>query len=214
MRLALHHSERIIRWLIRAIDFLLCQLTGIMEFDHSEDTLIRIEFERTMREVWLPDGTHLQPGDVVIELHFWNEHLLRIPSWGPNFCWARVTRRRALQSLCCLARYMRTDHRCDEVKALRIMPAVRGGRRAHVLTRIAARHGFEADRDDAAELAGSPLFRLFDNLWLWLLAWTFNPTSLKGWRFDRRRRQFWMSRARFMALYGDQADGPVRAPST
>ena len=115
------------------------------------------------------------------------------------------TRRRAAQSLHGLARHMRTHRRCDDIKALLIRPALAGGgRRASVLTQIVARHGFEVAVDVDAVSAGSWLFHSLDNVWLWFLAWTFNAGSLRSWRFDRRRREFWMSRARFIALYGGE----------
>lgn len=201
-----HLSQRALRWLIRGIDFLARQITGIVDFDSSEDGLVRIELGRVKREVPLADGTRLHPGDAVVVLHFWNERLLLTPSWGPGLRWATVTRRRTVRSLRRLARYMRDD-RCNEIKALRIEPALTGGRRASVLTRIVAKHGFEAGPDADAAVGGSWLYRFFDNLWLWLLAWTFNPVTLKGWRFDRRRREFWMSRERFIALYGGDPAG-------
>lgn len=201
------HLSLILRWLIRAIDFLLRRLMGIVEFDSAEDSLIRVEFGQAVRGVRLADGTHLQPGDAVLELHLWNEHLLSLPSWQSNLRWATVMRRRAAQSLRSLARHMRTDHRCDDIKALLIRPALAGGRRASVLSRIVARHGFEVAVDVDAVSAGSWLFRSLDNLWLWFLAWTFNPASLRDWRFDRRRSEFWMSRARFVSLYGGESAG-------
>jgi hypothetical protein len=46
---------------------------------------------------------------------------------------------------------------------------------------------------------------MFDNLWMSLLAWTFNPVSRERWRSDRRRREFWISRARFLARFGGNA---------
>jgi hypothetical protein len=71
-----HLSQLILRWLIRAIDFLLRRLMGIVELDSAEDSLIRIELRQAVRGVRLADGTHLQPGDAVLELHLWNAHLL------------------------------------------------------------------------------------------------------------------------------------------
>jgi hypothetical protein len=52
-----HLSQPALRWLIRAIDLLLRQLMGIVELDGGEDSLIRVEFGRAIRDVRLADGT-------------------------------------------------------------------------------------------------------------------------------------------------------------
>ena len=51
----------------------------------------------------------------------------------------------------------------------------------------------------------SAILRFLDNIWAWLLTWTYNPRALAGWRFNRTRAEFWMSRARCLASYGDGA---------
>jgi hypothetical protein len=190
---------------VRAIDLLLRRLGGIVEFDRDEDAVLRIALTRAARAVTLADGTALRPGDAVIEVHFWNERLrlgaFRAP-WAANLRWAATMRRRAVQSLRRLAQRLETDPGLQQVKALHVAPAIAGGRRTRVFARVLRRHGFEVAFDADAAEAGSWLFRRADNLWLWLLAWAFNPRSLRDWRFDRRRREFWMSRARFIALYG------------
>jgi hypothetical protein len=201
------------RWLIRGIDWLVRRFKGIVEFDRSEDGLICIALVRVEQEARLADGTHLQPGDAVVELHLWNEHLLRVPPRGSDLRRAMALRRGALGSLRRLAAYMLADRRFDDIKALRIEPALAGVRAATMLTRIVARYGFEVALDGSAAPAGSWLFRMFDNLWMSLLAWTFNPVSRERWRSDRRRREFWISRARFLARFGSNAasdgvDGP------
>lgn len=198
------------RWLIRGIDWLVRRFKGIVEFDSREDGLIRIGFVRVDEEVLLADGTHLHPRDTAVELHLWNEHLLRIPARGRDLGRPMVIRRRVIESLSRLAAHMIADRRFDHVKALRIEPALAGPRAAVMLTRIVARYGFEVAPDGAGPPAGSWLFRVFDNLWMSLLAWTFNPVGRERWRSDRRRRQFWISRARFIARFGgDGVAGPA-----
>ena len=130
---------------------------------------------------------------------------MRVPSRGGDLGRAMTLRRRVLESLRRLAAYMLADRRFDGVKALRIEPALSGARAATMLTRIVARYGFEAALDGGVPPAGSLLFRTFDNLWMSALAWTFNPFTRTSWRSDRRRREFWISRARFIARFG--ADG-------
>jgi hypothetical protein len=201
------------RWLIRGIDWLVRRFKGVVEFDRSEDGLIRIGFVRVGEEARLGDGTHLYPRDMVVELHLWNEHLVLIPAHGRDLGRAMVIRRRVIESLRRLAAHMIADPRFDPVKALRIEPALAGARAATMLTRIVARYGFEVACDGGATPAGSWLFRIFDNLWMSLLTWTFNPVSRERWRSDRRRREFWISRERFLARFGGHPDNASDRPS-
>ncbi len=190
-------------WLIRGIDWLVRRCKGIVEFDASADGFISIAFIRADAALRLADGTALAPGDQVVELHLSNERLLRIPAGGADLGRALALRSGVLQSLRRLAALMPADRRFDAVAALRIEPALAGARAASVLSRIIARYDFAPASDGEDGPAESWLFRLFDNLWISLLAWTFNPVSRrKGWRADRRRRQFWISKTRFLARFG------------
>jgi len=198
-------------WLIRGIDWLVRRCKGIVEFDTSPDGLISIAFIRADAALRLADGTALAPGDQVVELHLSNERLLRIPPGGADLGRAVALRSGVLHSLRRLAAVMAADQRFDAVMALRIEPALAGARAARVLSRIIAKYDFAPAPDGAEAAAQSWLFRLFDNLWMSLLAWTFdpgegNPVEGKGWRkrwrSDRRRRTYWISRTRFLARFG------------
>jgi hypothetical protein len=193
--------ERGLRWSIRWIDWLLRRIAGIVEFCDNPDAVFRLAIGQADRVLRLSDGNTLQPGDAVAELHLWNEHLFPVPVHRPNLRWAVTMRRQATQSLRQLAALLLTDRRFDDVKALRFQPASIGGRRRATLNRILARYGFEANAE--AQPQRSWLHRYGDNFWLWMMAWTFNPDrSGEDWRFDRRREEFWISRGRFIVLYG------------
>lgn len=198
--------ERGLRWSIRSIECVLRRVRGIKEFGDRSDAVFRLAIGKVNRPVRLSEGNTLQPGDVVGELHLWNEHLLLARARRPDLLWAVTIRRRMSESLRHLAAYLLANHRFDEVKALRIQPASVGGRREATVTRILARYGFEANHQADAKRQPSWLYRYGDNFWLWLMSWTFNPSrSREDWRFDRRRNEFWISRARFIALYGSSA---------
>jgi hypothetical protein len=201
-----------LRQLIRGIDACLRRGIGIVEFEQGEDALVRIGAGRAERDTQLSDGTRIQPDDPVLELHFWNEHLMTLPSAGPTLRWAVTTRRQVTRSLHRLAAYLQRAPDLREVKALRIRPAFAGRDLARNLDWIVAKHGFEVatDQHDPARPVGA--YRWLDNLWLWLLTWTFNPRSLRGRRFRRTRQEFWMSRAKFIALYGEPREAAREQP--
>src|SRR5262249_36525095 len=173
-------SERAPRQFIRGIDALLRRRLGIVEFEQGADALLRVGVGRADRDVTLSDGTRLRPDDDVLEIHFWNEHLLALPPAGATLRWAAVMRRHAVRSLHRLAHYLRTAPDLRGVKALRIRPAFASRNLARNLGWIVARHGFEGISDGGPEMPGSEARRWLDSLWVWLLTWTYNPRSLRG----------------------------------
>jgi hypothetical protein len=120
------------------------------------------------------------------------------------------TRRQVARSLHRLAAYLQRAPNLREVKALRIRPAFAGRNLARNLTWIVAKHGFESAEGQRDPVPPMRAYRWLDSLWLWLLTWTFNPRSLRGRRFRRMRQEFWMSRGKFIALYGEPSEQAVR----
>jgi len=205
--------SQMLRKLIRGIDACLRRGIGIVEFEHSDEALLRIGVALAEREVRLSDGTRLRAGDALLELHLWNEHLPIPPSSDPTLRWAASTRRQVTRSLRRLAAHLQATRDLREVRALRIKPAFAGRSFARNLDWIAARHGFEIVADRGKQASASGAYRWLDSLWVWLLTWTFNPRSLGGHRFRRTRQEFWISRERFIALYGEPCETarePVR----
>ena len=113
------------------------------------------------------------------------------------------TRRQVTRSLHRLAAHLQRVPGLREVKALRIRPAFAGRNLARNLDWIVAKHGFESTEDQRNPARPVGADDWLDSLWLWLLTWTFNPRSLRGRRFSRTRQEFWMSRGKFIALYGE-----------
>jgi hypothetical protein len=94
------------------------------------------------------------------------------------------------------------DARLQGAQALRMTICIPILGQQSLLARLLISTGFEA-----GELASrkNAILRFLDNIWVWLLTWTYNPRALVGWRFNRTRAEFWMSRARCLALYGEGA---------
>jgi len=68
-------------------------------------------------EVALP-GCRIGAGDPVLLLHFWNEHLPPIPLEGPTVIWAAHFGRRLKRSFYTAARYMASDSRLAQLRAV------------------------------------------------------------------------------------------------
>jgi YkoP domain len=189
-----------LRQLVRGMDFISRKLLGIVEFDSSEDCLLRIALHRNDREIGLADGALLRPGDTVMELHLWNEHL-RVPETGPDLRWAAASRRRFDRSLQRLAAHLETDPKFGAVRAVMIAPALTG--RQQRKDRRYMRYLLRADWSAVPRRTSAlrRLHQLIDDFWLWLLGRAFNPRNTKPTGFLRHREEFWIARERFLALY-------------
>lgn len=203
------------RRLIRGIEARLRRAHGIVEFDDRADCLLRVAPGRIDRALVLADGTRLCRGDATIEIHLWNDHVAPIPPRGPDFRWAARTRRQFERSLRLLAAHLAAAPEFGEAAALVMRPAFAGRQLDRNLTRILQKHGFHPVPAGAAAGPTNAAHRFLDNLWLFLLAWTFNRRSLRRRPFRQIRQEYWMSRACLMAQYGTAQltprDASVRA---
>jgi len=181
-------ASSLARRIVCRIDRISRQVHGIREFDSSDDCLLRIATGRVARGIRLGDGSILRPGDAFVELHLWNEHLA-IPTHGADLRWAARACRQFERSLGKLIEHMGADATFGEVRAVMMKPALADPQIEQKLSRIVELFGFERALEGESAGATSRVERWADNLWLWLLTWTFNPRSLKARRFARRRQE-------------------------
>ena len=191
-----------LRRLVRLADAALRQIGGVSEFEAADDGLLRIAGGHAEHDFVFRDGTHVRQGQAVIDLHFWNEHLPPFPYGGPELGWKKRVRQQLMASLHRLAFRITGNTRLQRAQALRMTISIPILGQQSLLARLLISTGFEA-----GEMASrkSAILRFLDNIWAWLLTWTYNPRALAGWRFNRTRAEFWMSCARCLALYGDGA---------
>ncbi|MGC8827072.1 MAG: YkoP family protein [Anaerolineae bacterium] len=188
------------RILIKLLDHIIRRLTNVVEYWDDPGCIFRIQLAPAPHPISLSDGTHIPAGAPVLLLHLWNEHILPMPPAGPDLAWALETERRLRRSLRRLADWMMENPACETVQAIGgvtvlISPAGQDGSE-HLLRRL----GFEIFPWH------HPLGRFgefWENLYTWWLMWTFNPASLRGRRLmELRRKEFWASRAAFLARHG------------
>jgi ceramide glucosyltransferase len=79
---------------VRSLDGLLRRWYHIYEFSNREACLLRLAIRTSDADVMLSDGTCIQRGDPLGELHFWNEHVPSIPKAGPDLAWGLTFQRR------------------------------------------------------------------------------------------------------------------------
>ena len=146
-----HKRERSWLWqAVFALDRRLRRRHGIYEFCNRNDCLFRVQRERADRGIVLSDGACARPGDPVLTLHFWNEHMPPMGRRGPTVGWARHVSRALDGSMCELAQYLarRADpdghqsHRAAQRPVAALSPAyLPVTRRARGLYRGDTHHG-------------------------------------------------------------------------
>jgi YkoP-like protein len=190
------------RVIIRSFDAWLRRTSGVFEFSADPKCLFRLRRTRAPHDLQLPD-VEVPASAPVLELHLWNEHMLPIPSEGPDVIWAMQLRKMVIESLHAVGQQFRRDPRLSSVQAV-------GGVTVLLFTgphtgaeRLFSRLGFRVFPYH------NPLGRFgefWENLYTWGLMWTFNAASLRRRQLLRlRRTEVWLSAREFLRRYGMDA---------
>ena len=181
------------------IDGVLRSYYGVYEFTDDPACILRAGLSRARAPVSLSDGTCIEFAEPIGALHFWNEHLPRYSSKGPDLAWACAIRDRAVYSLRAFAVYVESEAAWREVRAIRIETALPARLGALQIGRVFQRYGFE--RVDTDLSLGARLHGLGECFVLWGLTRAFNPAALPRQPFLRDRHELWISRATLLLRY-------------
>ena len=127
----------------------------------------------------MADGALVRRGDPVGELHYWNEHMPALAERKPALAWALAADRAVRRSLRELAEFVESDPRYREVRAI---TGEMGGLPIHGARMLAAagsRLGFEPRPVEPPRGPAGRLRRWGEDMLLRLLAWGYNPVSLR-----------------------------------
>ena len=187
---------------IRRLDAHLRRKQGIFEFCDDPRCLMRVSLEPAEMDLEFADGTVVHAGEPVGVVHFWNEHLLTIPSDGPDLRWATAMRRSMQFTLHQLALALRTDPRLARAGAFggTALLSSRGG--PSQIAKMAARFGFEWVSDKRKPSVWRGIHDFFQNFLVFGLEWAFNPAGLRGKDFLRPREPLYLSRQTLLERYG------------
>jgi hypothetical protein len=187
---------------VRMLDFALRRFMRVEEYCRRPDCVFRIALVRSPEEIRLADGTFVRRGDPVGDLHYWNEHMPAMPEGKPALAWALAADRTVRQSLRELAEFVASDPRYRDVQAftgeMGGMP-IRGARR---LASAGGRYGFESRPVAPPHGLTGRLRRWGENRLLRLLAWAYNPGSLRRRGASPAHCRLWMSRESLLSRYG------------
>jgi hypothetical protein len=175
---------------------------GIYEFTDDPHCILRVGLSHARAAVSLSDGTSIELGEMIGTLHFWNEHLPRYSSKGPDLGWACAIRDRGVYSLCAFCDYIESAAEWREVRAIRgeaVLPARLG---ASQIGRVFQRYGFERVPTDPSLCAR--LHDLGKCFVLWGLTRAFNPAALPRQPFLRDRHELWISRSTLLMRYAQR----------
>src|SRR5260370_7040416 len=93
--------------------------------------------------VAMSDGTRIREGELIGELHLWNEHIPRYSEHGPDLGWAADMRRRILLSLRLLAQHAERHPAWQHLPAFRADATLSSRLGDIQIPRLALRPGFE-----------------------------------------------------------------------
>jgi hypothetical protein len=184
---------------VAMVDALLRSLYGIYEFTGDPACVLRIGMSRARASVSLSDGTAIAAGEIIGTLHFWNEHIARYPSHGPDLRWACAMRDRIAYSLCLLADYIEKEPAWRDVRAFYGEGVFFSGRLGMPqIERVCMRFGFEQVATEPVPSLRRRVHLFCDNFTLWGLTRAFQPAALSRRPFLRPRQELWISRARLL----------------
>lgn len=181
---------------VLAVDRSLRRANGIFEFSDDDDCILRIGVIPAESRILLPDGTEVLPEDPIVDLHFWNEHLLHLDRVRSSLGWGGAFRTRLRLSLRQLAEYVESHPELRDVKACRARAAFFRDRR---LRRVAYQNGFVAAVPHAS--IADHVHEFLEIFLLYGLTWVFNPGALHGRTRLPQRCYLWMSRQELLRRY-------------
>lgn len=184
-------------WLARAIfalDTKLRRRLAVVEYTAHPSCVFRLGIARSRRTLTLRDGTRVQTGDRVAELHFWNEHVPSIPPNGTTIRWAREAQRAMAISLRQLAHHLLSRPDLHDINV--ICADIPSGTKAQSpqVARIMAYFGFEAFTEHEQLSIGERIHRFGENILISLTVFAHNAAALRLDTLSRVRVPIYLSR--------------------
>lgn len=184
---------------VRIIDLLLRFITGIREFSQRSDCILRVSTTHCQSEITLPDTTIIEVGDRLLELHFWNEHLIHCLGPHELFGWGLCLERRTRLSLMLLADQLSIEDELADFKAVRASMTISLDRAERVFQHL----GFIINYPQCS--VPQRVHDFFESFLIGALMWAFHPYGVRKGKRVPRRAELWISRSDFLRLYGSPA---------
>lgn len=187
------------RKIVRRFDAWLSRMYGVFEFSQIQDCLFRLQVAVAHHPIHLPD-CRVEPGELVLHLHIWNERLLALDALSPGLGWAKTLQRSFLHSLGEIAYYLDDHPDMAEVRAVGGVTVLLDNGDHIGGARLVERLGFTI-LPYYSPLGGFGEF--WENFYSWVLIWTYNPSILPYRQLrSLRRQEFWISAGEFRRRFG------------
>jgi hypothetical protein len=192
-------SSGAVQTAIFQLDRVLRRWQRIYEFCQADDCLLRIAKGRANKRIVLPNGSEIRPGDEVLEIHWWNEHVARLVADRPALARAKCLLRLVERSFEQLSKYLATAPEAQCVKFIHgnaVLPM--RNRRNELATRV-RQYGFWVVHSESGYL--ERVHDFFEQYLVWALLWAFHHHKPEMKNHTLRRVDLWTTRAEFLEHY-------------
>ena len=188
--------------LVFGLDALLRRWHAVTEYSIDNRCIFRIQLAQIEDTVRLADGTLARPGDRIIDLHLWNEHLPRLPAGGASVDWALEMRRCLEVSLRELAAYLNVHQEFRDVRILRGHIKLCVSEQCDQMARLCRRLGFEiADSDEPGSLI-ERVHGFGQNILISLMVLALNAGAIRADSLRRTTLNAYLSRKQLISRFG------------
>ncbi len=186
------------RLVVGGLDSLLRLMYGVVDIDPTDPCLLRIQATRAPRAISVEGEIVVERGEPVVALHYRNEDLPPVPADGPDFAWVCRFRDQLSDAMHKLALRLESDPALADVKAVCGRMTMASGGRSAKARRFGAYFGLKPADQQGPDGFAARLHDKLEDIWLWALAWAYNPVCLRGRDLSRGRDEVWMSREDFI----------------
>jgi hypothetical protein len=196
------HSHPWLAQAIFALDTRLRRRLAVVEYSIHPSCIFRLGIARSRRGLTLRDGTRLQVGDRIAQLHFWNEHMPPVPRNGATIGWARGVRQDAVTSLRELAHYLASRPDLHDVNVICADLPSGTEAQSRQVERIMEYFGFEVFNGHEPLSVGERIHRLGENILISLTVFAQNAAALRLDTLSRVRVPIYLSRRTLEEKFG------------
>jgi hypothetical protein len=213
-RLGPQYSHPWLAEMIFALDVWLRRRQAIVGYSSHPSCVFRLGVARSRRTLVLRDGTRLQAGQLMIELHFWNEHIPQVPPNGATIRWARQMQKSISTSLRELACYLSSQPNLRDISVICADVPSATKAQCRQIEHIMGYYGFETLMDAEQLELHEHIHRLGENILISLTIFAQNAAALRLDTLMRVRIPIYISRRELERKFGDvneTAGGAVEA---
>jgi len=192
------YSESFIQLAIFRLDRVLRRWQHIFEFCEADDCLLRVAIRSARKKLRLRDGREVRPGDQIIDIHWWNEHVARLIADRPALARAKILPALVERSFEHLAKYVATSaaKKVRFIHGNAVLP-MRGSEEEFAA--LVAQYGFCVAHPDCGYF--ERLHDFLEEYFVRALLWAFHRRKARRRKTILRRVDLWATRGQFLARY-------------